>query len=335
MMNLNQLESLLKSPKIVQDLFGNNPDKTYREWALICHPDRFVSSTDEIKEHAKNVFTLLEKCREELKKPPTIWVSPDFEYHLGPQLGSGEISKVYFAIQKKGSDTKSVILKVAHVKEANIYLEKEAKVLVDMRVQAGDRKYSEYIAKPVELFMHDDLRVAVQQHYDGFYTVNEYIAKYPNGVGGRHIAWMFNRTLTVLGFIHAINYMHCAPLPTHLLFNNVNRGCKLISWANCCRMEQKLSVVPLAFKTWYPKPEITKQYPVTPSLDIYLAVKTMLEMCKQHKPGEIPHQLIIFLESCINPKPLQRPQDAWKLLDEWKHLLKKIYGLPRYDDLPM
>jgi len=334
-MNLDQLEALLKSARTAQDLFGDDPDKTYREWALICHPDRFASSTDDVKEHAKDVFTLLEKRREELKTPPTIWKSPDFEYHLGPQLGNGEISKVYLATQKKGSDSKPVILKVAHVKEANEYLEKEAKILADIRVQAGDRKYGEYLAKPIELFTHDELRVAVQQHYDGFYTVSEYMAKHPNGIGGRHIAWMFNRTLTILGFIHAINYMHCAPLPMHLLFNNVSRGCKLISWANCCRMEQKLSVVPLSHKAWYPKPEITKQYPATPSLDIYLASKTMLEMCKQHKPGEVPSQLVVFLESCVNPRPLQRPQDAWKLLDEWKHLLKKVYGPPGYDALPM
>ncbi|MFA5766500.1 MAG: serine/threonine-protein kinase [Candidatus Paceibacterota bacterium] len=334
-MNLDQLEVLLKSAKTAQDLFGGDPDKTYREWALICHPDRFASSTDDVKEHAKDVFTLLEKRHEELKTPPTIWTSPDFEYHLGPQLGSGEVSKAYLATQKKGGDSKPVILKVAHVKEANEYIEKEAKILADMRVQAGDRKYSEYLAKPIELFTHDELLVAAQQHYDGFYTINDYMAKYPKGVGGRHIAWMFNRTLTILGFAHTINYMHCAVLPTHLLFNNINRGCKLISWASSCRMEQKLSVLPLAFKPWYPKLEITKQYPATPSLDIFLAAKTMLEMCKQHEPGAIPSQLLVFLESCVNPKPLQRPQDAWKLLDEWRHLLKKVYGPPRYDALPM
>lgn len=334
-MNLDQLKALLESPKTAKDLFGDDPDRTYREWALICHPDRFVSSTDDVKEHAKSVFTLLEKRHEELKTPPVVWISPDFEYHLGPQVGSGEVSKVYLATQKNSSISRPVILKVAHVKEANEYIEKEAKILADIRVQAGDRKYSEYVAKPIELFTHDELRVAVQQHYDGYHTVNEYMAKYPNGIGGRHVAWMFNRTLTILGFVHAINYMHCAPMPMHLLFNNVNRGCKLISWASCCRMEQKLSVVPLSYKAWYPKLEITKQYPATPSLDIYLAAKTMLEMCEQHKPGEIPSQLVVFLESCVNPKPLQRPQDAWKLLDEWRHLLKKVYGPPRYDALPM
>jgi serine/threonine protein kinase len=288
-----------------------------------------------MKGHAKDVFTLLEKRHEELKTPPTIWKSPDFEYHLGPQLGSGEVSKVYLAIQKKGGDSRPVVLKVAHVKEANEYIEKEAKILADLRVQAGDRKYSEYIAKPIELFTHDELRVAVQQHYDGFYSLTDIIAKHPTGLDGRHIAWMFKRLLTVLGFAHASNYIHCAVFPIHVLFHAANHGCQLISWVSCVRSEQKLTIVPLAYKPWYSKKEITKQYPATPSLDIFLAAKTMLELAKLNKSDPLDGHLLRFLESCTVQDPLTRPQDAWKLLDEWDLLLKKVYGPPKFVSLIM
>ena len=337
-MDLEQLESLLKSAKTAQDLFGADPDKTYRDWALLCHPDRFVSSTEEVRERAKSVFTLLEARREELKKPPIIWKSKEVEYHLGPQLGKGEISTVYLATQKKDDphfSSQTVILKVAHVKEANEYLEKEAKVLADMRAQAGDRKYSEYLAKPIELFTHDELRVAVQKHYEGFYSLTDIMEKHPAGLDGRHVAWMFKRLLTVLGFANASNYVHCAIFPMHVLYQVANHGCKLISWASCMRSEQKLTFVPLAYKSWYPKQEITTKYPATASLDIFLAAKTMLALVKLDKSNKTPPQLVRFLESCLADNPLQRPQNAWKLLDEWDQLLKKVYGPPKFVSLYM
>jgi serine/threonine protein kinase len=345
-MNLDQLAKILESAKLPQDLFGEDPDQTYRDWAKICHPDRFASSPDETKERAKQVFTLLEERFSDSKKKPEIWTPTDacmahgvgspHEYHIGPQLGSGEISKVLFAVRKSNSDLDSVVLKIAHVEEANGYLEKEAKILADIRSQAGDRKYGEYFPKPIESFKHDSLFVAVQQYYDGFYSLSEIIAKHPNGLGknhGRHLAWMFKRILTALGFAHSCNYIHCAPIPPHLLFHvgrDENHGCKLLSWANALRSEQKLAVVPLKYKPWYPKKEISKQYPATPSLDIFLAAKSMLEFVKTDKSGSVPAPLQSFLESCVVQNPVTRPQDAWKLLDEWSQLLKRVFGPPLF-----
>ena len=334
-MNLDQLEAILKSAQTAQDLFGGDPDKTYRDWALVCHPDRFVSDSEEIRERAKKVFTLLESRHDELKKPPIIWSSADYHYHFGPQIGKGEISHVHLATQKSTKGSYPVVLKVAHIKDANNFLEKEAKILADMRVQAGDRKYSEYLPKPIELFKHEELLVAVQQYYDGFYSLNEIMAKHPQGLDGRHVAWMFKRLLTALGFAHASNYIHCAVFPTHVLFHAANHGCKLISWANCVRSEQKLTVVPLAYKPWYPKREITSKYPATPSLDVFLAAKTMLEFAKLNKSNPLDGHLLRFLESCVVQDPLTRPQDAWKLLEEWDQLLKKVYGPPKFVSLTM
>jgi hypothetical protein len=159
--------------------------------------------------------------------------------------------------------------------------------------------------------------------------------KYPQGLDGRHIAWMFKRILTVLGFAHSANFMHCAVLPMHVMFHAVNHGCRLLSWANCVRLEQKLVVVPLAYKPWYPKKEISAKYPATPSLDIFLAAKTMLELIKLDKSDSFPVPMLRFLESCIVELPLSRPQDAWKLLEEWDRLLKKVYGPSKYVSLTM
>jgi hypothetical protein len=339
-MKLSDLEALLKSAKTAHELFGDDVDETYRGFAMTCHPDRFATDTDEIKEHAKEVFQLLETRYNELKKPPVVWASAEYGYHLGRQIGKGEISNVHLASQisdkfvPKGT-SRPMVLKVAQAKEANEYIDKEAKILTDLRVQSGDRKYSDYLPKPVEIFVHDGLHVAVQHHYDRFFTLSEIMARHTNGLGGRHVAWMFKRILTVIGFAHTANYIHCAVFPMHIMFNADSHGCKLISWAGCVRSEQKLTVVPMAYKPWYPKKEITKQYPATPSLDIFLAAKSMLELVKLDKENRTPQPLLTFLESCVVENPLQRPQDAWKLLDEWDTLLKKVYGPSKYVILDM
>jgi hypothetical protein len=42
-----------------------------------------------------------------------------------------------------------------------------------------------------------------------------------------------------------------------------------------------------------------------------------------------------FVRGCLLDSVRMRPDDAWKLQDEFDELLRKVYGPPRFHDLNM
>jgi serine/threonine protein kinase len=193
--------------------------------------------------------------------------------------------------------------------------------------------------KPVETFSAAGGSVIVLEYREGFYTAEQIWDRHHRGLDGRHLGWMFNRILEALGFVHQQGYLHGAVLPPHLLFHAEDHGLLLAGWIHAEKANTSLKVVPDRYRDWYP-PECKKKHPATPSVDIYLAAKSLIYLAGGDPvantfPDHIPAPMQRFLKSCLLESPRMRSQDAWNLRQEFGQVLERLYGPPAFHVLDM
>lgn len=260
-------------------------------------------------------------------------MSPVRTYVLGHRMGVGDLCDVHYGVSRENE----YILRVPRNRGGNHLLAKEQMVLEELIEQSRDDPYRLYFPEPVESFHVQRRQINVSQWREGFFTSEQILDRYPYGIDGRHLAWMFNRTLESLGYVHSKGWIHGAVLPPHLMFHPESHGLQLVGWIHAERSHRTLRIAPTRFKTWYPV-ECRQKKPATPSVDIYLAAKSMVYLAggdpiSNSIPERIPVELRRFLKGCLLESVRMRPQNAWELHEEFNELLEVMYGLPKFHPL--
>lgn len=273
--------------------------------------------------------------RPEMLTAPKRLTSPRRMYELRVKLAAGDLCDVHLA--DAAGDRYVVKTPRFAAETTNARLAQEMRILE--RLTEADAQYASYFPRPVETFVSEPRgpRYNVLVWEDGFYTAGEIAVRHPQGLEGRHLAWMFKRILAALGFAHRQGWIHGAVLPPHLLFHAENHGLHLAGWTHAVRVGRPLTDVPPEFEAWYP-PEARRG--AEPATDIYLAAKSVVYLAggdPQHNqtPDTVPSPLWRFLQSCLLESPQMRPRDAWSLHEEFDDLLHDLYGPPRYVRLTM
>jgi hypothetical protein len=70
--------------------------------------------------------------------------------------------------------------------------------------------------------------------------------------------------------------------------------------------------------------------PATAATDIFMATGLMLRLI-----ADPPEALRRFARGCRFDRPRMRPQDAWRLLEEFDELLADLYGPRRFRPFAM
>lgn len=265
--------------------------------------------------------------------------SPSTQYTLIRQLAAGDLADVHLA----EADGRELVLKITRPVAGNRFLVAEARRLQALAARSGDRSYREFVPRLVESFSHrgpdGSRQVNVFRHRLGFFTLEEVRRQHPSGLDGRHLAWVFKRLLTVLGFAHSCDLVHGAVLPPHVMIHAENHGLQLVDWIHAAPIGETLDLVLGAFREWYPR-EALNYEPAGPATDIYLAAKCMIYLAggdplAERCPSEIPRPMRQFMETCLYRAARMRPQDAWKLHEEFDELLGRLFGPPKYHRLVM
>lgn len=242
-------------------------------------------------------------------------------------------------VSRARSDGRSFVLKVARVAGCDALLDKEKLVLRHLHRESEDNLYGEYFPWPEETFRFRGRQCSAFDLADGYVPATEVACRYPHGLDGRHIAWMFNRTLEALGFAHQCGWIHGAVLPPHLLFHPDTHGLRLIDWKHAEQLDRPLRIVPRGYQAWYP-PECHYHEPATPATDIYLAAQSMLWLAggdplTGRMPEHLPPEVRSVLAECLEDSPRRRPQDAWELHARFRALLEALYGPPQFCHLTL
>jgi hypothetical protein len=278
-----------------------------------------------------------------LDEPPITIQSPKRVYTLRPLLKTGDIADIYPACST-GPDPqdptlRNYLLKIGRADGSEQMLENEKNVLSAILTEAGDTTYRKYFPTLVESFhVHQPSQKRINVFtYEraGFYTAEEIRDRLP-GVGGRHLAWMFKRLLTTIGFAHRVGYIHGAVLPPHVRFETDNHGLQLTSWGHAALCGKPIRSISARYRDWYPH-EVLNREPAAPGTDIYLATRTILYLAgaDPNKPialddKQVPIPMQRFFQSCLLPGLKMRPSDAWELHDEFDELLHTLYGQPKF-----
>lgn len=269
--------------------------------------------------------------------PPTPHeiVAPRRTYILGRRIAVGDVCDVHLAT---GGDAEWV-LKISRRRDSERLLLKEYRALRELADRSDDSPYRLYFPEAEETFRVQRRRVNAYRWHEGLFTAEEVRRQFPEGLHGRHLAWMFNRTLEAIGFAHNHGWIHGAVLPPHLIFHAADHGLQLVGWIHAERLGQPLRTTSRRYREWYP-PECHRRRPATPAVDIFLAARSMIWLAggdplANRVPEHVPLEIRRFLQSCVLESARMRPQDAWQLHEEFNDLLEGVYGPPTFHVLDM
>jgi hypothetical protein len=262
-------------------------------------------------------------------------------YTLRALLAAGDVADVHLATA--GNDPAKeggYLLKTSRQREGSFLLDNERQVLFGLLRAAGDTTYRNYLPSLIESFPARDgsgLRTNVFRHETGWWTLEQVHAQHPS-LDGRHLAWIFKRLLTVLGFAHAEQAVHAAVLPCHVLVHAANHGLRLVGWGQSARAGRPVKALCPRYQSWYP-PEVHRAEPVSGAADVFLAARCMSYLAGGDPLGEmwpeaVPPPMRRFFETCLLEGPRMRPA-AWELIDDFDRMLGRLYGPPKFHPLIM
>lgn len=333
---IKELQALLaKVEAAPRAYFGATPAKVLRELHRQAHPDRF---SDDAKPEAARIFARFTQLAAAAEKPVTVVTTPTAAYTLEKLLGIGDICDVHLATTATGAQC---VVKVPRFSKVEKLLIHENFVLKELRDTAEATTYGRYLPKPIETAKTSGtppLQVNVFEHTPGGFTLEQVRAKYPDGLDGRHIAWVFKRLLTVVGFAHRQQWTHNAVLPPHVLLYPESHGLQLVDWKTAGK-GAPLRLISTPYRNWYP-PEVLNKQSTGPATDIYMAGKCAIYLAggdpsTQQIPASVPTPMAALLRAATLSPMSMRPTDAWELMDDFSKMLLGLYGPPKFVPLSM
>lgn len=233
----------------------------------------------------------------------------------------------------------NAIIKVSESDVGDRILTREHRVLQRLHRVASMRNYEGYLPNTPLLYQSDRHLVSVGSfNSNSQFTLADVRSVYQEGLDGRHVGWIFNRTLEILGFIHQQQTIHAAILPQHLILNVQTHGLQLVDWTHAKRRGKPIGYFDPAYQHWYPI-EAARELAL-PAFDIYMAAKCAVFAAGADPrtnlvPCHLPKPMRNFLRSCLLESVRMRPTDAWQLHDEFRDLLEDVYGSPKFHHLEM
>jgi hypothetical protein len=275
-------------------------------------------------------------------------------YRILDRIAIGSICAVYRCRFKDAATEVEAIVKIARDARTNALLVNEAAVLRQLHAADGAARFTPFLPAVEASFsygddpsspprqvnvlrMHEEIRSP-----DELYALSEIRDQYPTGLDGRDVAWMWRRLLSILGFAHAQSVVHGAVLPPHVLIEPREHKLMLIDW--CCAVadaqnnRHPLTIISGGHASWYKRQGATKT-PPTPELDIAFGVRCMIELLggdpvSADFPPTVDPALKRYFQRCLGGGSGPR-LDAWKLLDDFDHLIEALWGARQFRPLTM
>ena len=276
---------------------------TLKEMLRISHPDKWRDYD------STQIFTSFPKFHK-ASLTPIVMVG---KYPLLRSIRKGDLREVW------ASDQFIVKVPLVDQKAANNLIAKEAATLTFLNKESEGLSYQHYFPKLVDNFLEGKKRIIVTTYPDRIMSLLDIKELYPNGLNGRHIAWMTKRALAILGFLHLKGYCHGAMTPEHIMVCPENKAGVLVGWIHSEKIGDKIKTVPSIRRDWYPE---SAKLGLTPKIDLVIMAKTMLFMADSLLPKRFKN-FLRALELGVNV-------DAWELSDDLATILLDCYGPPKF-----
>ena len=321
------LESYLtaiEKAKTFKDLLdpGADPEKWWKRYARVCHPDTAPAG---YKKRAEEAFKKLGELYTGFTKKATSSPIVIAGCVLSEALTKGDICDLYAAESEKDPN---VILKIVRGPKDNDLMDREKTALGHLW-KAEPENFRKYLPIFIQGVKASGRRVNILHHDQNVFSLKDIVDLHAGNLDFRHIVWMVNRALSVLGFAHHAGVIHGAVLPCHLLYDPKDHGLKLVDWCYSCTAGQSIPAIVRDFSMHYP-PEVKKKRPAGPWTDIYMLMKSINIIA-----GNMPKRFRDLIQWCVTESPASRPDDAWNIQERWINLAKEEYGPPKFFALNM
>lgn len=350
--NLGELIEQLQQIRQASELFGaldgdqrSSLRRKYHQLVAQVHPDLHPKQSVAAHEALRQINEWYQQAQAQIGqgvygKSATLDLNTAFGHFISySQPWRGDLCSLY-PLTHAGQE---LLLKVVRKPQNNDLLEAEAVALqtIDQGL-AGDQLRAHF-PKLHESFLwkseqHSLHQVNLLGRIEGCFGLNEVIAAFPNGLDLGDAAWIFNRILAALAKTHQLGLVHGAVLPCHILIDPNDHNGILVDWCYSVPIGQSIRSISPSYKADYP-PEVLQKLPAQPATDLYMAARCMLHLLGakddlQELGPKVPAAVQALLRACLIPAPHRRYESAWQLYDDFRDLLKKLYGPARFRPFP-
>lgn len=333
--------------------------RLYRRLAREVFPDKYRDSADNAVAHVafKKLHALWEAAEMRIDNgtygtaipatqpaEPVIIRSQTQEYVVGALALQDPVFNFYYCrFQDPIGGETSALFKVARSPRDNDLITNEVKALTRLQAVDSSGKNPPYTPTLIESFGYREKgstvtrQVNILSFVEGYYSLEEVREHYPQGVDPKHMAWMFRRTLAILGTAHQNGVLLGAALPSHIFLVPETHSISVADWSYAVvdpHLGGRITAIEPAYRAWYPE-EVLQKEPPSWGVDIYMAAQSMIYVMGGNPVdgtflNSVPRPIQAFLRGCTLKSPRQRPQDAWALLTEFDELLAELWGKRKF-----
>lgn len=293
-----------KTPK---EIFGDNPEREYKRLATLCHPD--LGGSPEL-------FKLLEEKWFEFQNPIQItFGKTTFQCH---KVYDGDVSQIF----ESGTDA---FLKVSKHPSVNKFLTSEYEITNELCKHPFYSKYLQSFKDKFEVKEGSGKNTVLllNREKERLYSVAEILEKH-GPLDFRDAAWMLNRVMDILLYVHVSGFSHNNITPENVLVRCSDHGGKLVGFtaATKCGSPPNFLTKKYVGTGYYP-PELESKKSGGKSSDIYMLGKLAQKMIR--KTDEIYH----WFDVCFLPEKL-RPDYIHTFQESFVKILEKYAGPKKF-----
>ena len=264
-------------------------------------------------------------------------------YRVIGRIAQGESTDVFLA-ERAHPITERVILKALRAAADKDLLDREWEALAALHAsdEQGSAEFARRLPAPVargRIEGGGERFAQMMRATSGFIDTFEDVGRaHPEGVDGRHAAWMWRRILELLGWVHRCGWAHGAILPAHLVVHAHDHGVMLVGWSCATRLGARapLPVVNEAHRQIYPE-ALLRGAPPSAATDIAMSARCIARVLGG-SPARLPTSVPEPLRSLVARHASAddgRTLDAWDILRDVAAAARAAYGAPRYHRLSM
>lgn len=334
---LRRVADKIATATSVVDILGPaDSDRKARERAMdkLLHPDRWNAHPPARKAAEKAFARLQELLALESKA-----ASPSFDvvtktrtYMVKNLAFAGTVSNLYTCTYSRDGKLKTGLLKLPRSVRDNDLVAAESDAL--KTIWKSGKKRAAYFPRWEESFKHRDKstgvdrRALVIRRLDGFVSLADVKAAYPDGLDARDLAWIWRRALAGLSLLGELDIVHGAIGPEHVLIHPQEHGVQFCGFSATVPVGERVKI--MGTNRWLAAPEIIAKQQVDHTTDIYMLHKTMGLMLRNDQPL----QFRSFIKGVTFDRQAVRPKDCRALLGEYDSLLARLYGARKFRVFP-
>lgn len=327
--------------KSAEDVVG--PDdagrkRRVRELSKLLHPDAW-SAHPPARKAAEQAFAALqlllanEHTKARAAGGTFTVTTKKRSYAVDGLAFAGTVANLYHCTYERDGKVKQGLLKLPRSVRDNDLIQAEAQAL--KKIWATGKKRTAFFPRIEDAFKHRDRatridrQALVTRRLDGFVSLADVKAAYPDGLDARDLAWIWRRCLAAVSLLSELEIVHGSLVPEHILIHPHEHGVQLCGFTSSVPAGQTIKVLG-GGPRWLYAPEVKAKEEATHATDLYTLHKTMQYMLHR----DAPKQFSAFIRGVCFDRPAVRPHDARVLLGEYDELLERLYGPRRFRVFP-